>query len=48
MTGRGLVATTIATDAVMLLLAVGAALVGAQAAHIEPAARGSCGCSRRS
>jgi exopolysaccharide biosynthesis polyprenyl glycosylphosphotransferase len=34
MSGRGLVATTIATDAVMLLLAVGAALLGATAAHI--------------
>jgi exopolysaccharide biosynthesis polyprenyl glycosylphosphotransferase len=34
MTGRGLIATTVATDAVMLLLAVGAALVGAQAAKI--------------
>ena len=34
-TGRGLIATTIATDALMLLLAVGAALVGAKAAHIQ-------------
>jgi exopolysaccharide biosynthesis polyprenyl glycosylphosphotransferase len=34
MSGRGLVATTIVTDAVMLLLAVAAALVGAKAAHI--------------
>src|SRR4051794_18954681 len=34
MAGRGLVLTTIATDAVMLLLASAAALVGAKAAHI--------------
>src|SRR4051812_49833142 len=34
MTGRGLVLTTLATDSVMLLLAVGAALIGARAAHI--------------
>src|SRR4051812_33399699 len=34
MTGRGLVATTLLTDAAMLLLAVGAALIGARAAHI--------------
>jgi exopolysaccharide biosynthesis polyprenyl glycosylphosphotransferase len=34
MSGRGLVITTIAADALMLLLAVGAALVGAKAAHI--------------
>src|SRR3954466_7411926 len=34
MTGRGLVVTTLVADAVMLLLAVGAALIGAQAAHI--------------
>jgi exopolysaccharide biosynthesis polyprenyl glycosylphosphotransferase len=34
MTGRGLIVTTIVTDAVMLLLAAGAALVGAKAAHI--------------
>src|SRR3954451_23633625 len=34
MSGRGLVITTIATDALMLLLAAGAALVGAKAAHI--------------
>lgn len=34
MSGRGLVVTTIAADAVMLLLAVGAALIGAHAAHI--------------
>jgi exopolysaccharide biosynthesis polyprenyl glycosylphosphotransferase len=34
MAGRGLVVTTVATDAVMLLLAVGASLVGAKAAHI--------------
>jgi exopolysaccharide biosynthesis polyprenyl glycosylphosphotransferase len=37
MTGRGLVATTIVTDAVMLLLAAVAALVGAKAAHIPSA-----------
>jgi exopolysaccharide biosynthesis polyprenyl glycosylphosphotransferase len=34
MSGRGLIATTLVTDAAMLLLAVGAALVGAKAAHI--------------
>jgi exopolysaccharide biosynthesis polyprenyl glycosylphosphotransferase len=34
MSGRGLVLTTIATDALMLLLAAAAALVGAKAAHI--------------
>src|SRR3954451_21821020 len=34
MSGRGLVITTIATDALMLLLAAAAALVGAKAAHI--------------
>jgi exopolysaccharide biosynthesis polyprenyl glycosylphosphotransferase len=34
MTGRGLIATTVVTDTLMLLLAVGAALVGAQAAKI--------------
>jgi exopolysaccharide biosynthesis polyprenyl glycosylphosphotransferase len=34
MTGRGLVITTLAIDAVMLLLAAAAALVGARAAHI--------------
>ncbi|MEA2468719.1 MAG: hypothetical protein QOJ57_2845, partial [Thermoleophilaceae bacterium] len=34
MTGRGLVLTTIVADSVMLLLACGAALVGAKAAHI--------------
>jgi exopolysaccharide biosynthesis polyprenyl glycosylphosphotransferase len=34
MSGRGLVGTTIAADAVMLLLAVAAALIGADAAHI--------------
>jgi exopolysaccharide biosynthesis polyprenyl glycosylphosphotransferase len=33
-TGRGLVITTVSVDAVMLLLAVAAALVGARAAHI--------------
>jgi exopolysaccharide biosynthesis polyprenyl glycosylphosphotransferase len=40
MTGRGLVITTIATDALMLLLAVGAALLGAKAAHISTAGAG--------
>jgi exopolysaccharide biosynthesis polyprenyl glycosylphosphotransferase len=40
MTGRGLVATTIVTDAVMLLLAAGAALVGARAAHIPSGGSG--------
>jgi exopolysaccharide biosynthesis polyprenyl glycosylphosphotransferase len=40
MSGRGLVWTTIATDAVMLLLAVGAALVGAKAAHIDTSTDG--------
>jgi exopolysaccharide biosynthesis polyprenyl glycosylphosphotransferase len=35
LSGRGLVATIVATDAVMLLLAVSAALIGARAAHIE-------------
>ena len=39
-TGRGLIATTIATDAIMLLLAVAAALLGAKAAHIELAGSG--------
>ncbi|MEA2437019.1 MAG: hypothetical protein QOF65_1575, partial [Thermoleophilaceae bacterium] len=34
MTGRGLVLSTLVTDAVMLLLAAAAALVGARAAHI--------------
>jgi exopolysaccharide biosynthesis polyprenyl glycosylphosphotransferase len=34
MSGRGLIITTIAADALMLLLAAGAALVGAKAAHI--------------
>jgi exopolysaccharide biosynthesis polyprenyl glycosylphosphotransferase len=34
MAGRGLILTTIATDALMLLLAAAAALVGAKAAHI--------------
>jgi exopolysaccharide biosynthesis polyprenyl glycosylphosphotransferase len=34
MTGKGLIGTTIVTDGVMLLLAVGAALIGAKAAHI--------------
>ena len=34
MSGRGLILTTVAADAVMLLLAAGAALVGAKAAHI--------------
>jgi exopolysaccharide biosynthesis polyprenyl glycosylphosphotransferase len=34
MTGRGLIITTVLTDAVMLLLAAAAALVGAKAAHI--------------
>src|SRR3954454_13028379 len=40
MTGRGLVYTTLATDGVMLLLAVGAALVGARAAHIPTGGSG--------
>ncbi|MEA2426233.1 MAG: hypothetical protein QOH13_2643, partial [Thermoleophilaceae bacterium] len=40
MTGRGLVLTTVATDALMLLLAVVAALVGAKAAHISTAGAG--------
>src|SRR3954471_24986493 len=34
MSGRGLIVTTVVTDAVMLLLAAGAALVGAKAADI--------------
>src|SRR3954447_3131793 len=34
MTGRGLVVTTLVVDTVMLLLAVGAPLIGARAAHI--------------
>jgi exopolysaccharide biosynthesis polyprenyl glycosylphosphotransferase len=34
MAGRGLILTTVATDALMLLLAAAAALVGAKAAHI--------------
>jgi exopolysaccharide biosynthesis polyprenyl glycosylphosphotransferase len=34
MSGRGLILTTIAADGVMLLLAVAAALIGADAAHI--------------
>src|SRR3954451_20672532 len=33
MTGRGLVATTLLTDAAMLLLPVGAAVIGARATH---------------
>jgi exopolysaccharide biosynthesis polyprenyl glycosylphosphotransferase len=40
MTGRGLVLTTLATDVVMLLLAVGAALIGARAAHIPSGGSG--------
>src|SRR3954452_19679518 len=40
MTGRGLVLTTLATDTVMLLLAVGAALIGARAAHIPSGGSG--------
>jgi exopolysaccharide biosynthesis polyprenyl glycosylphosphotransferase len=38
MAGRGLMVTTVVTDAVMLLLAVAAALVGAKAAHIATGA----------
>src|SRR4051795_9387875 len=40
MTGRGLMLTTLGTDAVMLLLAVGAALIGAKAAHIPSGGSG--------
>jgi exopolysaccharide biosynthesis polyprenyl glycosylphosphotransferase len=40
MTGRGLVLTTLVTDGLMLLLAVGAALVGAHAAHIPSGGSG--------
>ena len=40
MTGRGLILTTLATDAAMLLLACAAALVGAQAAHIPSGGSG--------
>ncbi len=40
LSGRGLVATTIATDTVMLLLSVGAALLGAKAANIPLAGAG--------
>src|SRR3954463_10472002 len=40
MTGRGLVVTTLVVDTVMLLLAVGAALIGAKAAHIPSGGSG--------
>src|SRR5689334_6082228 len=40
MTGRGLMLATLGTDTVMLLLAVGAALIGAKAAHIPTAGSG--------
>src|SRR3954454_19722591 len=40
MTGRGLMLTPLATDAVMLLLAVVAALIGAKAAHIPSGGSG--------
>src|SRR4051794_30286731 len=40
MTGRGLMLTTLGTDAAMLLLAVGAALIGAKAAHIPSGGSG--------
>src|SRR4051794_1891732 len=40
LTGRGLMLTTLGTDAVMLLLAVGAALIGAKAAHIPSGGSG--------
>src|SRR3954454_18008299 len=40
MTGRGLMLTTLGTDAVMLLLAVGDALIGAKAAHIPSGGSG--------
>src|SRR4051812_9515267 len=40
MTGRGLMLATLGTDTVMLLLAVGAALIGARAAHIPTGGAG--------
>ena len=40
MSGRGLVLTTLVTDTAMLLLAAGAALIGARAAHIPSGGSG--------